>query len=101
MRLDFIMIVTILLSRCGFSFVFGRGVSFFGRFQHLPVDDSSTATCDFGVVAREDECMSFHSAILNQSSRIWLFTVILKAFLSIILWPKENVFNREIFGLVK
>ena len=35
MGLDFTVIVTILLSHCGFSFVFGHGVSFFGRFQHL------------------------------------------------------------------
>ena len=31
----------IKLSHCGFSFVSGRGVSFFGRFQCPPVDGCS------------------------------------------------------------
>ena len=34
MGFDFIVIVPLLHSRCGFFFIFGRGVSFSGRFQH-------------------------------------------------------------------
>ena len=40
---------------CHFFFVFGHGVSFFGRFQHLPVCGCSTASCDFGAFAGGDE----------------------------------------------
>ena len=48
----------------GFSFVLGRGVSFFGGIQHSPVDGCSAASCNFGVLAREDDRTSFYSAIL-------------------------------------
>ena len=41
MGLDFIVIAPLLPSHCGFSFVFGCGVSFFGEFQSLNVDDCS------------------------------------------------------------
>ena len=43
MRLDFIVIVPLLPSHCGFSFVFGCGVSFFSGFQNLLIDGYSTA----------------------------------------------------------
>ena len=49
MRFDFILIVHLLLSFCGF-FVFGHGISFFGGFQHSPVNGCSRAGCDFGVL---------------------------------------------------
>ena len=39
----------------------GRGVSFFGGIQHAPVDGCSVASGNFGVLAGEDECMSFYS----------------------------------------
>ena len=55
MRLDFIVIVPLLPSQCGFFFVFGCGVSFFGGFQNLPIDGYSTASCNFGTLAGEDE----------------------------------------------
>ena len=61
---DFIMIVPLLLSHCGFFFVFGCGVSFFSRFWHPPGNGCS-ATCDFSVLTGGDECTSFYSAILN------------------------------------
>ena len=80
----------------GYFFLLGSSI-----FLLMIVQQLLQVVVDFGVVVREDECVSFHSAILNQSSRIWLFTVILKAFLSIILCPKENVFKGEIFGLVR
>ena len=57
MRFNFIVIVPLLLSRCGFS-VFGHGVSFLGRFQCPPVNNHSTASCDFEVLAGGDESMT-------------------------------------------
>ena len=56
-------IVPLLTSCYGFSFVLGCGVSFFVRFQHPPIDGCPTASCDFGIL-KEDELMSFYSAIL-------------------------------------
>ena len=44
MGFDFSMITPLLLSHCGFSFVFRCGVSFFGGFQNPPVDGLSTAS---------------------------------------------------------
>ena len=56
-----------LLPSCrGFSFALGIGVSFFGGIQHSPVHGCSAASCSFGVLAEEDECMSFYSTILNR-----------------------------------
>ena len=40
---------------------------FFGEFQCLPVGDCSAVSCDSGALAIGSECMSFYSAILNQS----------------------------------
>ena len=51
----------------GFFFVLGSAVSFFGGFQHPPVNGCSIAGCDCGAFAGENECMSFYSTILNQS----------------------------------
>ena len=40
--------------------------------KHSPVYGCSTASCDFSALAGEDECTSFHSAILNQKFwHIW------------------------------
>ena len=36
----------------------------FGEIQHSPVNSCSAASCSFGVLAGEHECMSFYSAIL-------------------------------------
>ena len=58
------MILPLLPSCWGFSFALGRGVSFFGGIQHSPVDGYSAASCNFGVLAGEDECVSFYSIIL-------------------------------------
>ena len=63
---DFILIVPLLLSCCGFFFVFGCGVSFFGGFWHLPVNGCSIASGNVGALAGGDEHTSFYSAILNQ-----------------------------------
>ena len=54
-----------LLPSCrGFSFARGCGVSIFGVIQRSPVDGCSAASCNFGVLRGEDECVSFYSAIL-------------------------------------
>ena len=68
----FIMIVPFLASRCGFFFVFGREVSFFGRFWHPPVDGCSTARYDFGALVVADEHMATYFAILNQKPGMWI-----------------------------
>ena len=72
MGFDFIVIVPLLPSPCRFFFVFGHGESFFGRFQHPPVDGCSTASCDFGALSGGDEWMSFYSAILNRKPYYYL-----------------------------
>ena len=43
---------------------------FFGTMQHSPDYDCSAVSCNFGVLAREDEHKSFHSAILRVQSGI-------------------------------
>ena len=64
MGVEFTVIVPLLPSHRGFSFVFGCGVSFFGELQCLPVDDCPAASCDYGVLPRGSESTSFYSAIL-------------------------------------
>ena len=64
MGFDFTVIAPLLPSHCGFSFFFGCGVSFFGEFQCLPVDDCPAASYDSDVLARGSESTSFYSAIL-------------------------------------
>ena len=66
MGFDFIVIAPLLSSHCGFSFVFGCGVFFFGEFQCLSLNDCSAVSCDSGVLAKGSESTSFYSAILNQ-----------------------------------
>ena len=41
-----------------------HGVSFFGGIQYSPVDSCSVASCNFGVLAEDDEFTSFYSTIL-------------------------------------
>ena len=56
---DFNMIAPLLPSCCGFSFVLQNGVSFlFDGFQHPPVNGCLAASCEFGILAGEDECTS-------------------------------------------
>ena len=55
-----------LLPSCwGLSFAFRCGLPFFGEIQHSPVNSCSAVSCNFGVLAGEDKCMSFYSTILN------------------------------------
>ena len=49
------MILSLLQACWGFSFALGYGVSFFGGIQHSPVDGCSAASCNFGILAGEDE----------------------------------------------
>ena len=58
------MILPLLPYCWGFSFALRCGLSFFGGIQHSPVDGGSAASCNFGVLAGEDERMSFCSTIL-------------------------------------
>ena len=74
MGFDLFVIVPLLLSYCDFSFVLGCGVSFFGGFQHPPVNGCSKSSCDFGGLAG-DECTAFYSALLNQSEYFIHFNV--------------------------
>ena len=68
MGFDFIVIAPLLPSCCGFFFVFGCGLSFFGGFQHPPVDGRAAAGSDFGALGDGNECPSFYSIILNQNT---------------------------------
>ena len=76
----FIVIVPLLLSHCGFSFVFACGY-LFGEFQCLPVDDCSAVSCDSGVLERKSENMSFYSSISSQSPKLVLNEVKIRIFL--------------------
>ena len=64
MGLEFIVIAPLLLSCCGFYFVFGREISFFGGCPHPLVDSCSTASCSFG--AGGDGQTFFYPVILNE-----------------------------------
>ena len=55
MGFDFIVIVLLLPSCCGFFFVFGHGVSFFGMFRHPPMDGCLIGSGDFGNLKGGDE----------------------------------------------
>ena len=64
-RFDFIVIVSLPPSCCGFFFVFGYEVSFFGGLQSPLINGYSTVSCNFGTLAGGDKCTSFYSTILN------------------------------------
>ena len=53
-----------------FSFALGCAISFFSGIQHSPVDRCSAASCNFGVLAGEDDHMSVYSAILPASTSL-------------------------------
>ena len=57
------MISPLLPSYWGFTFALGDGVSFFGGIQHSPVNSCSAVNCNFGVLAGEEQCMSFYSTV--------------------------------------
>ena len=62
------MISHLLPSCLGFSFALGRRVSFFGGIQHSPLDGCLAVSCNFEVLGGEDECLSFYSAISDNTS---------------------------------
>ena len=78
-RIDFIVIVPLLLSCYIFFFVFGHGFLFclfvclfvFGDFQHPPVDGCSTDRCNFGALGGGNEHRSFYSTVWNQKPCGW------------------------------
>ena len=55
------------------SFAFGHGVSFSDGMQRSPMDGCLEVSCDFGVIAREDEHISFYSVILVEVLSLLLF----------------------------
>ena len=55
---------------------------FFHVFQYPPVNGCSMVSCDLGPLA-EDDCISFYSAILNQSALSHFLKIYFYAFLSI------------------
>ena len=60
MGFDFTLIAPLLPSHCGFSFVFGCGVSFLvSSSVFLSMIVQQLASCDSGVLARESESTSF------------------------------------------
>ena len=63
------MIAPLLLSCWDFSFALGCWLSFSARIQHSAVDGCLATSCDFGILAREDEHTSFYPSVLevNQS----------------------------------
>ena len=75
MGFDFIVIAPLLLS-CSFSLVFGHEYLFFGEFQSPSVGGFSIASCDFGALAGGNECISFYSAILDQSPILIFFFIV-------------------------
>lgn len=68
----FNVIVSLPPSLCGLLFVLGHGIYFLDWFQHPPVKDHSTASCNFVALAG-DECRSFYSTIFNQILWVHIF----------------------------
>ena len=85
MGFDFIVIAP-LPSHCGFSFVFGCGVSFFGEFQCLPVDDCLAVSCDSSALTRGREHTSLYSTISNQSPLMLKYHFYPSLYHSSVLW---------------
>ena len=69
MGFEFITVVPLLPSRCGF-FIFGYRVSCFGRFQHFIVNGCSAVSCAFGVFIRRGQArvlLFSHLEIISHS----------------------------------
>ena len=95
MGVSFIVIVPLLTSCCGFSYVLGCGISVFDGFWHLLVNNCSRASCDFGVLLGEDEWMSsgtqsFRSpqyrVSLGDGGKCYILLSVKQTYL-ITLWP--------------
>ena len=85
MEFDFIMIVPLLMSCCSFFFVFGHGVSFFGGFQHPPVNGCLRPGYNFGALTGGDEHTSYSTVL------IW----------KPLYWNYEEQINMHMDGLCK
>ena len=59
------VILPLLLSYWGLFFALGCMISVFSGIQHPPVIGCFVSSCDFGVIARENEHISFYSTILG------------------------------------
>ena len=59
------VILSLLPSCWGFSFAFGHGVSFLVGSNIFFFDGCSAVNCNFGVLAEEDECMSYSTILLH------------------------------------
>ena len=68
-------VISALLPSCWDFFALGCVISFLGGTQHSPVDGCSVVSCNFGILAGEDEHTSFYSAILrlyqSPSPMVW------------------------------
>ena len=79
-------VISPLLPSCwDFAFALGCGISIFGGIQHSQVDGGSAASCSFGVLVGEDECISLCSAIFLphygvRSNIMWRATQLILTF---------------------
>ena len=60
----------------GVSFALGCGVYFFGGIQHSPVNACSAVSCNFGLLAGEDEHTSFYSTSYSKYTQSMVFPVV-------------------------
>ena len=71
------MTLPLLPSFWGFSFALGCGVYFFGGIQHSPVNACSAVSCNFGLLAGEDEHTSFYSTSYSKYTQSMVFPVVM------------------------
>ena len=71
------MTLPLLPSFWGFSFALGCGVYFFGGIQHSPVNACSAVSCNFGLLAEEDEHTSFYSTSYSKYTQSMVFPVVM------------------------
>ena len=63
----------------GFSFALRHGVSLFDGIQHSPVNSCWTASCNFGVLAGEDELISYITQLNGNNHKFLLFFIVSNA----------------------
>ena len=86
-------ILPLLLSCWGFFFALGHGISFIGVIQHFPVNGCLVVSCNFGVLEREDERMTFYIYLFRKYLFIWLHQVLVVSLgiFSLALWHVESL----------
>ena len=62
---------TLLTIWWDFSFALRHGLSFFGGIQHCPVGGYSAVSCNFGILSREEECISFYHHFRLSFHNLW------------------------------